>query len=301
MNRTTKILSRIIFRRIADPVIFGNFFIALCAAGLTLETYLLLGHPVKFDGLVFVTFFSTLALYNFHRLMGIRRIKLEEQGLITGWAARNQFVLLMLIVIGIGGIGFFIFQLPAKIFITLIPLAAIAIFYELPLVKHHRSFQRLRNLWMTKAFLITAVWAGSTVLLPAMNINSSLLGYEVWLTLAERMIFIFILALCFDARDITFDVKDELRTIPIVYGLDRTKQFYKILSAFFFVITFIHYILLGHRWAEGIAMTISIALTYYVVSKTHPKRKSDYYYMFIADGMMLAQFLLTWVLSVIFR
>src|SRR5438477_6824223 len=107
MNATIKN----ILHEIADAIIFGNFFISFCAASLVLETYLLLGHKPIFDGLTFFIFFSTLALYNFHRLIGIRRIKPEDRGLITGWAAKHQFTLLMLIIIGVGGSGFFVFQL----------------------------------------------------------------------------------------------------------------------------------------------------------------------------------------------
>jgi hypothetical protein len=49
-------------------------------------------------------------------------------------------------------------------------------------------------------------------------------------------------------------------------------------------------------WSIGIAMIVSIILTYLAVIKTYP-RKSDYYYMFIVDGMMMAQFLLMWVIT----
>src|SRR6185503_17099335 len=212
-----------ILSEITDAIIFGNFFISICAASLVLETYLLLGHKPVFDGLTFFVFFSTLALYNFHRLIGIRRIKAEDRGLITGWAAKHQFMLLMFIVIGIGGSAFFVFQLFSKtqIFFTLIPLGVVSIFYELPLVKYNKQFARIRNLWMSKAFLIVVVWAITTALLPVMNIHFRLLNYNVMLMMMERLIFIFILALSFDARDVEFDRKDNLKTIPIVYGEER--------------------------------------------------------------------------------
>jgi len=286
-----------ILRELADAIIFGNFFISICAASLVLETYLLLGHKPVFDGLTFFVFFSTLALYNFHRLIGIRRIKAEDRGLITGWAAKHQFTLLMFIIIGMGGSGFFVFQLFSKtqIFFTLIPLAAVSVFYELPLVKYNKQFARLRNLWMSKAFLIVVVWAITTALLPVMNIHYRLLNYNVILVMIERLIFIFILALSFDARDVEFDRKDNLKTIPIVYGEEKTRQLYGIFSILFLIIIIIHYIIIAHRWETGIAMTISCALTYFIVTKS-PPRKSDYYYMFLVDGMMLVQFLLVWML-----
>jgi len=289
---------RKIFRLIADPIIFGNFFISVCATGLVLETYVLLGHQPLFDGLAFFVFFSTLALYNFHRLMGVRRIKPEDQGEITGWAAKHQFTLLMLVIIGLGGLGFFFFQLPIKIISTLIPLGAISVFYELPLVKYNKGFERLRNLWLSKAFLITIVWGLTTALLPAMNMNLSLLDFRIWLVVTERILFIFILALNFDARDVIFDQHDALKTIPIVYGKEVTNKLYRIISVAFLLISLVHYLALQREWGAALAMTISIACTYLVVIKTEP-RKSDYYYMFLVDGMMLWQFLLLAALSMI--
>jgi 4-hydroxybenzoate polyprenyltransferase len=287
-----------IFSQAADTLIFGNFFIALCAASLVVETYILLGHPPMIDGLTFFVFFSTLALYNFHRLNGIRRIKPEDQGLITGWAAKHRFSLLMLVIIGIGGASFFVFQLfnRPRILFLLVPLGIVSIFYELPLVKYRREFERIRNLWLSKAFLITTVWAISTALLPAMDIHFSLRNHNVWMVVIERLIFIFILALCFDARDVEFDRSDRVKTIPIVYGTKKTMELYKVLSLLFLAVTFFHYVIMVHQWKTEIAMVVSCALTYLVVSKTNPRR-SDYYYMFVVDGMMLVQFLLTWLLS----
>jgi len=294
MNETL----RNILRELADALIFGSFFISFCAASLVLETYLLFGHKPVFDGLTFFVFFSTLALYNFHRLMGVRRIKAEDHGLITGWAAKHQFTLLMFFLIGIGGSGFFVFQLFSKtqIFFTLIPLAAISIFYELPLVKYNKQFERIRNLWMSKAFIIMAVWSITTALLPAMNIHYRLLNYNVLLVLLERLVFIFLLALSFDARDVEFDRRDNLKTIPVVYGEEQTMRLYRIFSILLFVLINVHYVVITQRWMIAIAMTLSCVLTYLAVSKSRP-HKSDYYYMFIVDGMMLAQFLLIWMFS----
>lgn len=285
-----------ILKRIINPLIFGNIIIALCTLSLFLETYLQLGVPLKLDGLAALVFFATLFLYNFHRLMGIRRIKPEDFGIITGWAAKHQFTLFMLSVIGAGGVAIFVFQTSLVIFMILVLLGGISMLYELPIVRHNQQFHRLRNLWIHKAFMITTVWSLATVLLPAMNANFPLTNYHVWLVLAGRMLFIFILALCFDARDVDFDRKDDLVTIPIRYGEKITMDLYKTASAALLLVVVMHYIVLDHYWGIGIAMVASTALTYYVVTKTFPRR-SDYYYIFFVDGLMIAQFLFVWILS----
>ena len=285
-----------ILKRVANPFIFGNIFISLCTFSLFLETYLLLDVPLRADGLAFLVFFATLFLYNFHRLMGVRRISPEDHGIITGWAARHQFTLIMLALIGAGGVGFFVFQTSVSIFLILCALGAISLLYELPVVRYHKRFERLRNLWVHKAFMITTVWALATALLPVIDSKISLMNYSVWLIMVERMLFIFLLAMCFDARDIEFDARDHLKTIPIRYGIRKTETLYKVTALLFFILTTLHYIVLEHRYGIGIAMTLSIVVTYLVVFRTYP-RKSDYYYMFLVDGMMIVQFLLTWLLA----
>jgi 4-hydroxybenzoate polyprenyltransferase len=287
MNEEVKKL----LRWIADPVIFGNFFISFCAAALTLETYFLLGVSPKFDGFLFFIFFATLALYNFHRLMGVRRIKPEDRGEITGWAARHQFALLMLIIIGLGGMGFFFFQLPPSLGLSFLPIGGVALLYELPLVKFEKRFQRLRNVWFSKSVIITLVWSISTSILPAINAGMLLSDIRIWLVFLERVIFIFTLALCFDARDVIYDEREGVRTIPVVFGEGLTMRLYGILTISFVTLSLIHFLLLHWQPAMGIAMSLSAAATYLVVTRAKSKG-NDYYYMFLADGMMILQFLL---------
>ncbi|MBA3649497.1 MAG: hypothetical protein H0W62_13260 [Chitinophagales bacterium] len=281
-----------ILRRIANPFLFGSIIISLCTLSMLLETYVLFGLKIKLDGLAGVVFFATLFLYNFHRLMGVGRIKSEDYGIITGWSARNQFVLLMLAIIGAGGVGIFVFHIVPSILLLLFPLGAFSLLYELPLVRYKHRFNQIRNLWMFKIFMITGVWAIATTLLPALNAGISLRNQEVWLVVAERMVFIFILALCFDARDVHFDVKDHLKTIPVLLGSKGTRVLYRISAVVFIGITAIHYVVLHHSRGLAIAMAASICFTYIIVERALPRR-SDYYYLFLVDGMMITQFLFT--------
>lgn len=280
-----------LLKRIINPFIFGNIIISLCTLALFLETYLQLGTTVKLDGLAFLVFFATLSLYNVHRLLGVRRIQQEDYGEITGWAARHRFTLFMLAIIGAGGVAFFVFQTSLLIFGILFLLGAISLLYELPVIRYDKRFQRLRNLWIHKAFMITTVWSVATVILPAVNAGISLFDYGVWLIMVERMLFIFLIALCFDARDIGFDTRDGLKTIPIRCGMVFTKKLYQVITGMFLLVSIVDYIVLGSNYGIGIGMIISGGVSLMVVSKTHAV-KSDYYYIFLVDGMMVLQFLL---------
>ncbi len=286
-------------RRILNPFIFGNIIIAICALVLSLETYQQLQLPLRLDGLAMLIFFATLSLYNVHRLLVVARLQPQDYGVVTAWAAQHRFTLFMLALIGAGGVAFFVFQTSLLIFGILAVLGAVSLLYELPLIKKTNRFRSLRNLWIHKAFMITSVWTLATAFLPAVNAHVPLSDYHLWLVLAERMLFIFIIALCFDARDVEFDSKEGLKTIPILYGPVFTQHLYKGLSAMLIIMAVIHYVLLLQDYATGLAMILSAGITYFVVQRTSSKQ-SDYYYIFIVDGMMILQFLLIALLSALF-
>lgn len=280
-----------LLKRILNPFIFGNIIIALCAFSLFLETYLLLGVPLKVDGLSLLVFFATLSLYNLHRLLNYKRIRPEDYGIITGWSAKHRFTILMLAIIGAGGVAFFVFQTTLPVFAVLTALAVTSVLYELPLIRYGKKLHRLRNLWMYKSLMIVLAWSITTALLPAVNSGIPLTDYGVLLIILERVLFIFLIAVCFDARDIAFDKKDELKTIPIRYGMIFTQKLYKFVSILFALVCGVHYFLLEQRIGVGMAMLLSAAVTYFVISRTNPRR-SDYYYLFVVDGMLVLQFLL---------
>ena len=50
-------------------IVFSNIFVALCAAGMLLASYLSLGIPPN-KALLSLVFFATLAVYNLDRLLG---------------------------------------------------------------------------------------------------------------------------------------------------------------------------------------------------------------------------------------
>ncbi|MEP7128314.1 MAG: UbiA family prenyltransferase [Chitinophagales bacterium] len=285
-----------LIRRIINPLIFGNVIISLCAVTFLLETYILLGMPVYMDGLAFLVFFATLFLYNVHRLLSVSRIPPQDYGTITAWAAKHRFTLFMFSIIGAGGVAFFVFQTSLVIFGILIALGIISSLYELPLVRSTSRFRSLRNLWIHKAFMITTVWTLATAFLPAVNVEWPLFDYNLWLVLAERMLFIFMVALCFDARDIEFDRKEGLKTIPIRYGPAAIEKLYMVISGLLILVSGIHYFVLAHYYGTGVAMIVSTCITYLVISRTRTKQ-SDFYYLFLVDGMMILQFLLVLLLD----
>lgn len=288
-----------VYKRFIEFFFYGNVFISLCTTGLLLQTYVLLGVKIQFDSIAFLVFFSTLFIYSLHRLFAYRRIPIDQRGPITSWASRNYFSLFMMVIVGGGGAIIMSFHLTQTEFFALLLPGIISFLYEFPLIRHNKQFKRIRNFWLLKVFLITAVWGFTTVALPAIEAGLSLVDWKVWLLVLNRSLFILPLALCFDARDILFDKAEGLNTIPIKIGLEKMPRLYVQLLAAFVIASMLQFgFLPAFRPGVLLALIASAFITYRMVIKTIP-RKSDLYYTFGVDGMMILQFLLVWLFNLI--
>lgn len=98
-------------------------------------------------------------------------------------------------------------------------LGLLTLFYAIPLLFK----KKLRSIKGIKIIVVTIVWAGVSVLLP--NVESqghfNLLFY---LTLLQRFLFVIVLILPFEIRDLRYD-KHFLGTLPQQLGIKRTKYF----------------------------------------------------------------------------
>jgi len=124
------------------------------------------------------------------------------------------------------------------------------------------------------------------------------LFYEknIWLMAMERVLFVFSITLPFDIRDLKVDAHSEVKTIPAVIGLQRTKQ----LAAVVLFVTFLISLFLfwGNFYSENVllGLIISYLSTLYFIFKSD-KIKHDYFFTGVIDGTMILQFLLIYFAS----
>ena len=87
-------------------------------------------------------------------------------------------------------------------------------------------------------FLVAICWSGSTVLLPF--IESKQMDYYGSLVLfVQFFLFVVIYSMPFEIRDLKYDSK-ELRTIPQIFGIKKSKYISYVLSFIFISISFIN-------------------------------------------------------------
>ncbi len=284
-----------LLKKIIDLVLYGNFWIALGGLTLTLQTQLILSGNFQFDDLSWFVFFSTFLLYALHRIVGILRLnsflKIERYSIISTF--RHHIIIYA--VFASTGVVYFFFKLTWQVQLALIIPAIISLGYVLPFFGNEK---RLRDFDQIKIYLIAGVWAFVTVILPAID-HGGTINIPVILMIVERGIFVFAITLPFDIRDLIVDNHGDVKTIPGVIGIKKTKQLGYLTMALAMLLALIIYSLdlydLNILIGLGISYLSSAVLISYSSSERH-----DYFYSGLMDGTMILQFLIIWGICTFF-
>lgn len=176
--------------------------------------------------------------------------------------------------------------------ILLISLAITSVAYSLPIFTIHDKHFGLRNIPGVKLFLIAAVWSLSCVLLPILELESSVEASvsmnDSILLIAKRFLFIAAITVPFDIRDLFQDKTNELKTIPVILGERKALLICQGLLVIYLVLLFLFTKSLDGNF---IGLTLTIILSGWLIFKS-TWQKNEYYYFFFLDGTMIVQFLM---------
>lgn len=237
---------------------------------------------------------STLFLYVFHRFRGSLNVTGENLTQRIIWA-KNHNKTLRIVLIASALFSFYAFLgLNCRQMLLLLPMVFIAGGYTLPLIKKGNERQRFRDIPRLKIFLITVVVSFITVWLPILSDSGfdEFFSKDAMLLLAERALFIFAITVPFDIRDMDFDRKFNLKTIPLLLGEKGAVRLSIIFILCFLALCFVHNYY-GNLMESGFlsAMTLSAIFTIIVLSFTK-RQRSEYFFSLLVEGTMLVQFLL---------
>ncbi len=204
---------------------------ALAVYALTYIT--LIEFDISYDKpLLYFVFYGTITGYNFVKYFGLA--KFHHRSLANWLKAIQVFSFFSFVLMCYYGL-----QLPTKILYCISIFGVITFFYAIPFLpkrffidKHHN----LRSIGGLKVYVIALVWSGITVFLPILN-NDKLINADVALTGLQRFMFVIILMLPFEIRDLKFDSL-KLSTIPQKIGVRGTKFIGVALIVVLFLIEF---------------------------------------------------------------
>lgn len=238
----------------------SSVHVSLAVAAFSILSILQYELPLNINLLGFI-FFSSVTGYNFVKYAGVA--KLYHLSLAKNLRNIQIFSLICFI-----ALIYFTFQMEIRVIIAAAILAILTLFYAVPFLGENKNLRSLPGL---KIFIISIVWAATTLLLPLIQ-ASEYLENEILVDFIQRFMLVIVLTLPFEIRDLRYD-DEGLGTIPQKLGVFKTKIFgYVLLGLIFFAELFQS----SFRSVDFLALVLIILLSGLLLWKA--KRQQQKYY-----------------------
>jgi 4-hydroxybenzoate polyprenyltransferase len=269
-------------RDTVNLLIYGGAFIGLCAACITALTFELTGRAA--DNLPYILLIgtATAALYTSHRVIGLNKtahINTSERFTII---RRYQFHIRVYTVLWIIVSAWLLMPIfSIKLILWLLPGGVIAFSYVIPFLSGGR---RLRDLGWGKIIMIGWSWSWLTAVVPLWYFTQASIQMTVIHGL-ERMLYIMLIAIPFEIRDLQVDRSLGLITMPEKLGRKKTMRMAFVMFGTIILLSFIsafHYF----NPAYTIAMSLTCLLVIPMIKYSY-STGDEYFFSGLVDGTMI--------------
>lgn len=268
-------------RQIFDFYINSSIHVSLAVVSMSWLT-LLEFQALNDKSILYFIFFASVTGYNFVKFFGLAKFHYRS---LANWLKFIQVFSLISFIL----MCYYVLQIHIKTFIYLFGLGLITFLYAIPFLPRRFLFdekQNLRSVGGIKIYVIALVWTGVTVFIPLIN-NGVNISEEVYLTALQRFVFVIVLTLPFEIRDLRFDSL-KLATIPQKIGERWTKIIGVMLLVIFYVLEFFktEIFLKGH-----LVLLIITLITFFLLVKAKVNQ-GKYYSGFWVEGIPILWLLL---------
>ncbi len=261
-------------KQLLNFYINSSIHVALSVFSLSWIT--LIEYEILFDNnVLFFVFFATITGYNFVKYFGIA--KFHHRRLASRLKAIQICSFLSFLLL-----CFFALQLEQTTLFYIAGFGVITFLYAVPFLPK-RFFldkqQNLRSIGGLKIYLIALVWSGVTVFLPIIN-NDFYINWDVILTGIQRYVFIIVLMLPFEIRDLQYDSL-KLSTIPQKIGVKPTKIIGVLLLVVFLFLEFFK----NEMYVVGVFSLVFILVVTLLLLVFSKIEQNYYYSSFWVEGL----------------
>lgn len=277
-----------VLKRIFDFYINSSIHVALSVFSLAWITLLEFELPYDKNVLFFI-FFASITGYNFVKFFGLA--KFHHRSLAT-WLKYIQLFSLVCFLL----MCYYVLQLEQTTLVYISVFGVVTFLYAIPFLPKKIFLdekQNLRSLSGLKVYVIALVWCGVTVFLPLANADF-LMNWDVSITAIQRFVFVLVLMLPFEIRDLQYD-SVKLATIPQQIGVKKTKLIGVLLLMVFF---FLDYLKDDMQLMNLLALLVVTAITLLSVVLAK-KEQSKYYSAFFVEGIPVLWLLLVLVFQLL--
>lgn len=275
-------------RRLFHFILSHSLFIAFCAAALSFQTGQLVRIEVDFHLISFI-FFGVLAGYNSYWLISRYSFSVNQslRSLIS--TARYSFLVLILAFLGM----LFCFTRLQFVLVNMVLSGLLFGLYLLP-VMPFKQLEWIRKIGFLKTVLLAFAWTIITTLIP-LQVSIGSMDPLVSLVFFSRFLFMLLLCIIFDKRDITVDKIRGLQSLATVVK----PVFLHLLIVFIFAgYMGVNYFLgeYGVKYTQTVSLSLIgfISLILYFVSL---QKRGYFFYYFGVDGLMFFSALFTWLVG----
>ena len=241
-----------------------------------------------FYNLLFVIIGGTLATYTLHNYI---KSKKNYQSDRNNWNVKHRLLLLFLC--SIGGIMMLLNMgfLHASSILFLFLLAICTMAYSYPMISFKKRNIPLKNYGILKPFFLASVWVCVTFILPIIEMRI-VFRYDMVLLGIFRWVYIIILCILFDWKDVAIDAKNNVQTIPVMYKQNISRILIGI-CVIMSVMALVFFAVLLQEDIIYLGIIASYLLLILVIYQMH-KAKSELFFVIIVDGMMIIYSVLSW-------
>jgi len=261
-------------KTVFDFYINSSIHVALAIVAMTCITCLEFNISLDINVLSFICF-ASITGYNFVKYFGLA--KFHYRSLSSKLKFIQVFSLASFLVM-----CFFALQLNTSSLIAILIFGIVTFLYAIPLLPN-RFFvdkkKKLRSISGLKIYIIALVWAGVTVFLPLINGDFEI-SNDVILSGIQRFIFVMVLMLPFEIRDLRYDSL-KLSTIPQQIGVKLTKVIGIILSL---LVLALEYFKDDINLSHTLSLTLIIVVTLLLL-RFSTKQQGKYYSGFWVESL----------------
>ena len=278
--------------------IYSNIFVAFCTAAYTAKTSLQLfglNGSMRVNSLVFCV---TLFFYCFHRMNKSGSFSTGEgREARNKWMSRHKRIYYVLIIVSLAIVAFQLFHMPIRAWLVFIPVAILGAGYTFPIIPTRSGRKRLRDIYWLKTFWIAFAFSCLTTFLPVLFSEHAhaLLQPEVLFIFFRGFLFLFAICIPFDIRDMQFDKKKGVLTLPVRFGAGASIFMAMGLLLIFIVLTAIDFLYFNLDLRAAFALALSAILTMLLLPLSKNKQYSLLFPL-LYDSALPVQWILLLVL-----
>ena len=266
----------------AQFFVYSNIWVSFCVLGLALSSEILL--QTSNTHLLQFVFFSTLFIYNFHRLVRVYKGHCHVR---KAWLQKNKksVFFLMLCSLAVSLYKFIDFRLITQTVIFL--LAVISVSYPFG----------LRKIPFFKIVIISFAWSISTMLLLVVE-NDVVISINEILHLVVRFLFVFAITIPFDIRDLHYDNKNVV-TLPLFFGVGKSKLIAFLALGICMLISGIQNYT-GNLMLAHLLAIILLCFNSLIFVWNSNENRGEMYFSFWGEGLSICSYLFLVILLLIF-